>query len=101
MIMMITFTISILLNIVLIFSLFRLAKKVESMDSIIQEYNTFFDTLLENVEQINFAIKRIDLNGSFETDDEVGIIYTTIRNMVLTLRQFFDTTETVDAEKKE
>lgn len=59
----------------------NLLKKVEM-------YEDFCSSMLDETQRILQEITKIDIKKSFETDDEVGIIYTGIRGMVLRLQQF-------------
>ena len=64
----------------------NLLKKVET-------YEDFSTTLLEEVQHILDQIRSIDIRGSFEADDEVGIVYAGIRGMVMRLKQFLEVEE--------
>jgi len=43
---------------------------------------------METVEKIQFDLKKIDYRGSFESDDETGVIFNEIKNIVKQLDNF-------------
>ena len=85
--MEITYTIliiSILVNIVLIFAVKNLINQTEELE----------DTLLETVEDVKLKVNNalnqlrdIDSKGSFESDDEVGGVFTEIKTIVENLNE--------------
>lgn len=85
--MEITYTIliiSILVNIVLIFAVRNLINQTEELE----------DTLLETVEDVKIKVtnalnqlRDIDSKGSFESDDEVGGVFTEIKTIVENLNE--------------
>ena len=44
--------------------------------------------LMEVIEKIDFNLKQIDYKGSFESDDETGIIFDEIKNIIKQLDKF-------------
>ena len=85
--MEITYTIliiSILVNIVLIFAVKNLINQTEELE----------DTLLETVDDVKLKVtnalnqlRDIDSKGSFESDDEVGGVFTEIKTIVENLNE--------------
>jgi hypothetical protein len=85
--MEITYTIliiSILLNIILIFAVKNLINQTEELE----------DTLLETVDDVKLKVtnalnqlRDIDSKGSFESDDEVGGVFTEIKTIVENLNE--------------
>ena len=43
---------------------------------------------MEVIEKIQFDLKQIDYRGSFESDDETGVIFNEIKNIVKQLDNF-------------
>ena len=37
---------------------------------------------IKTIEKVNFDLKQIDYKGSFEADDEVGVIFKEIKNTI-------------------
>jgi hypothetical protein len=77
-------TISLLLNIVLGLGIRNLLKQNEELE----------DTLLETTAEIKMkvavaldALKNADLKGSFESDDEVGVVFKEMKEIVENLNE--------------
>ncbi len=77
-------TISLLLNIILGFGIRNLLKQNEELE----------DTLLETTAEIKMkvtvaldALKNADLKGSFESDDEVGVVFKEMKEIVENLNE--------------
>ena len=43
---------------------------------------------MEAIEKIQFDLKKIDYRGSFESDDETGVIFDEIKNIIKQLDNF-------------
>ena len=43
---------------------------------------------MNSIEKINFDLKQIDYRGSFESDDETGVIFNEIKNIIKQLDNF-------------
>ena len=43
---------------------------------------------IETIEKIDFDLKQIDYKGSFESDDETGVIFSEIKNIIKQLDNF-------------
>jgi predicted PurR-regulated permease PerM len=59
------------------------------MQSLNEELNTIIQKIVENeqntketLEDLLQQLKEIDLRGSFESDDEVGAVFTQIKNLI-------------------
>jgi predicted PurR-regulated permease PerM len=59
------------------------------MQSLNEELNTIIQKIVENeqntketLEDLLHQLKEIDLRGSFESDDEVGAVFTQIKNLI-------------------
>ena len=84
--MVILLPISLLLNVILVFRGIALVKtneelmdKIKSLDDIQIETQTTLENMLNEM-------KEIDLNGSFESDDEVGTVFTELKNTIETYK---------------
>lgn len=96
--------ISILLNLILFIRGFKLSLAVSMYENNtdiyekkFDEYETFYKKLKETVNYIKETITNIDIRGSFEADDETGIIYKAIKGLSLELAKFFTENE-IDEE---
>jgi K+-transporting ATPase A subunit len=78
--------VSIILNILLIIRGINLVKQNEQLVDVINEYDgRQIDTQIK-VESMLEKMKEIDLNGSFESDDEVGSVFTQLKDIVETYK---------------
>ena len=69
----------------------------------LRRINTYEDLLVEisdKTDFINDQLKKIDHEGTFEADDEVGFFFTELKQLGNELEQLFET-EVDDASKKE
>lgn len=71
-------------------------RREELLQSTIDGYEKYFLDLQSGLTFVISEIKSIDLRGSFESDDEVGVIYKAISNMIKSLNVFI--TEDKNAE---
>ena len=77
---------SIILNILLIIRGINFVKQNEQLIDVINEYDgRQIDTQIK-VESMLEKMKEIDLNGSFESDDEVGSVFTQLKDIVETYK---------------
>lgn len=72
-------TISIILNIILFYRGFRLVRIVEELQN---EYESLSDDTIEYLEGMLEEMRQIDLRGSFEADDEVGFVFTQLKDII-------------------
>lgn len=78
-ILYITLGVSIALNIFLFWRGIRLVTQVEQsqMNVIITNDNT-----LQTLETMLEEMRQLDLKGSFESDDEVGVVFTELKDVI-------------------
>jgi hypothetical protein len=67
----------------------NLLKKVETYEEDISLKDEFIEKFKSMVEEASAKIKQIDLNGTFEADDEVGYFFNNLKNITLTLDAYF------------
>ena len=67
----------------------NLLKKMETLEDNIDElvkniteYDTFYEELKRRVNESNSRLKQIDRLGSFEADDETGVIFKELKDIV-------------------
>ena len=78
--------ISIILNILLTIRGVNFVKQNEQLIDIINQYDgRQIDTQIK-VESMLERMREIDLNGSFESDDEVGSVFTQLKDIVETYK---------------
>lgn len=74
-------------------------KREDALKRTIVGYDQFFTDLQEGLEYVLSEIRSVDIRGSFEADDEVGVVFKAIKQMIETLKVFQP--EGDDATKKE
>jgi hypothetical protein len=77
---------SIILNILLLIRGINLVKQNEDLRDSIQLYDDRQDNTIITLENMLAELKQIDLNGSFESDDEVGTVFTELKNTIETYK---------------
>jgi hypothetical protein len=77
---------SIILNILLLIRGIALVKQNEDLRDSIQLYDDRQDNTMVTLENMLAELKQIDLNGSFESDDEVGTVFTELKNTIETYK---------------
>jgi len=80
--MVILFPASIIFNIILIRKGISLVKQNEQLTNIIKDYDDRQDNTLIVLENMLGEMKEIDLKGSFESDDEVGVVFSELKNTI-------------------
>jgi len=77
---------SIILNILLLIRGINLVKQNEDLRDSIQLYDDRQDDTMVTLENMLAELRQIDLNGSFESDDEVGTVFTELKNTIETYK---------------
>jgi hypothetical protein len=77
---------SIIFNILLLIRGINLVKQNEDLRDSIQLYDDRQDNTMVTLENMLAELKQIDLNGSFESDDEVGTVFTELKNTIETYK---------------
>jgi hypothetical protein len=73
---------SIILNIILLIRGISYVKQNEQLNDIIEDYDMRQDNTLITLENMLAEMKEIDLGGSFESDDEVGVVFTQLKDTI-------------------
>ena len=73
---------SIILNILLLVRGINLVKQNESLRDSIKLYDDRQYNTMITLENMLAELKQIDLNGSFESDDEVGTVFSELKNTI-------------------
>lgn len=77
---------SIIFNILLLIRGINLVKQNEELRDSIQLYDDRQDNTIVTLENMLAELRQIDLNGSFESDDEVGTVFTELKNTIETYK---------------
>ena len=74
--------------VVLGFTTINLLRKNEKQEDILLGYLKYLDNISRVIEVSDEKIKKIDIKGSFETDDEVGFFFKSIKQIQDILNDF-------------
>ena len=77
-----------LLILILGFTTWNLLKKNERAEDIVLGYLDYLDKISRVIEVADNKIKKIDVKGSFESDDEVGFFFKQIKQIQEILNDF-------------
>jgi len=81
----------ILLSIIVLllgFTTLNLLRKNEKAEDIVVGYLTYLDQISRVIEAADTKIKKIDIKGSFESDDEIGFFFKQIKKVQEILNEF-------------
>ena len=73
---------SLILNIILVRRGLAYVKQNEQLTDMIKDYDIRQDNTLITLENMLGEMKEIDSNGAFESDDEVGGVFTDLKNTI-------------------
>lgn len=75
-------TISILLNIILFIRGMVLVKQTEQLADAIIAAETIVEESQQTLEKMLDEMRAVDIKGSFEADDEVGAVFTELKDII-------------------
>ena len=70
---------SIILNVILLYRGIRLVRNIEDLQDMVVDVNEDVITSLETMQE---EMKQIDIRGSFESDDEVGAVFSELKSVI-------------------
>lgn len=73
---------------ILVFIIFSLAYAVYNLLSKVEKYEDFIEQQEVNNETLLETLRRIDSKQMFEKDDEVGSLFTQIKDIIIQFKQF-------------
>tara|TARA_B100000902_G_C27219977_1_gene869104 strand:- start:520 stop:804 length:285 start_codon:yes stop_codon:yes gene_type:complete len=76
------------LVIILSFTTFNLLRKNEKAEDIVVGYLQYLDQISRVIEVSDEKIKKIDIKGSFKSDDEIGFFFEQIKGIQEVLNDF-------------
>ena len=80
---MIVEIILLVLLIICLYIIYNLNRKTE-------QYETWFESIREQVSDTNVKLNEIDVRGSFSSDDEIGFYFKYIQSMQNDLSKYFN-----------
>jgi hypothetical protein len=104
-------TISIVIILILLYLLYVNVRKLDTIESIASDLQDENENLIGFIGEINERlyndyehIKQIDRRGSFESDDEVGFVFVTLKSIIedsfVFVNNFLNTQEFNEEEKE-
>jgi hypothetical protein len=83
------------LIIILSYTTFNLLRKNEKLEdestrqaNILAGYMTYLNKMSEIIEHSDKKLKEVDIKGSFESDDEIGFFFQTVKSIQEVLNRF-------------
>ena len=73
-----------------IYVIWNLNSKVTTYEDQIEEYQMWIDSFTDTVEDVDKKLKDIDLKGTFESDDEVGTFFTTLKVLMGQITEYWE-----------
>ena len=70
--------------------IWNLNNKVVEYENTIEEYETWIDGFSETVEDVDKKLKEIDTKGTFESDDEVGVFFITLKTLMGQITDYWE-----------
>jgi hypothetical protein len=86
-----------ILIIILGYTTINLLRKNEVVEDVVEEQELLISNIAEKIDDSMFKMKEIDRIGSFEADDETGVIFKNIYEIISELEQYYGT-ETQEEE---
>ena len=84
----IVITLLVLAILILLFTTWNLLRKNESSEDIVVGYLQYLDQISRIIEISDDKLKKIDIKGSFSSDDEVGFFFKQIKQIQDILNEF-------------
>ena len=84
-----------------LYVIWNLNKKTETYEDMVSEYETYLDEVTTAVTDINNRLKEIDHRGTFESDDEVGYFFKTLKSLVEQLNTITGDTDATKETQEE
>ena len=72
-------SLSILLNIVLFYRGYKLVEQIERYQ---QRYIDVEDDAIQTFDKMLDEMRKLDIRGSFESDDEVGVVFKELKDVI-------------------
>jgi len=65
-----------------IFFIWRGTKLVKEVEDRVNDYDELVEYSIQTLERMQNEMKEIDIRGSFESDDEVGVVFNELKNTI-------------------
>tara|TARA_B100000131_G_C18039465_1_gene581838 strand:- start:603 stop:875 length:273 start_codon:yes stop_codon:yes gene_type:complete len=70
--------------------IWNLNTKVVEYENRIEEYETWINGFTETVQDVDSKMKQIDSSGTFESDDEVGTFFITLKTLMGQITDYWE-----------
>ena len=67
-------------------------RKVESSEDVIADYEVWIDEFIKRIDIMDEQLKQIDAKGTFESDDEVGTFFKSLKDLQSRVTTFIEET---------
>tara|TARA_Y100000356_G_C11041250_1_gene173674 strand:+ start:57 stop:335 length:279 start_codon:yes stop_codon:yes gene_type:complete len=74
--------------VILLFTTFNLLRKNEKQEDILVEYMKYLNKISQTIEVSDTQLKKLDSLGRFESDDEIGFFFQSIKKIQKILNEF-------------
>lgn len=88
---------SIFLNLVTLYIVWNMLRKNEKQEDILVKYLTYLDSLSKTINYMDEKLTKLDVKGTFESDDEIGWFFQEVKGMQKGLTNF----KLIDGEEEE
>lgn len=86
---MVTLTVILGLGVVVFgYTTFNLLRKNEKQEDVLAQYLTYMDNLSKQIEYMDEKLNKIDIKGTFKSDDEIGWFFDQIKVLQKQLNNF-------------
>lgn len=65
-----------------IFFIWRGTKLVKEVEDRVNDYDELVEYSIQTLERMQTEMREIDIRGSFESDDEVGVVFNELKNTI-------------------
>lgn len=65
-----------------IFFIWRGTKLVKEVEDRVNDYDELVEYSIQTLERMQTEMKELDIRGSFESDDEVGVVFNELKNTI-------------------
>ena len=70
--------------------IWNLNSKVVEYENRVEEYETWINGFADTVKDVDDKLKQIDTKGTFESDDEVGTFFTTLKVLMSQITEYWE-----------
>lgn len=73
---------------IMCYVIFNLLRKLNTMERYLAGYLEYLDKISRVIEVTDIKLKEVDIKGSFESDDEIGFFFQTVKDLQSILNDF-------------